>query len=63
MFKIKAVDIVKTFEQVIHQFIAMCAEQKLSVSQVIPSANRMLFSKMLLQLRTNLKNGLGIAFE
>ena len=53
LVKIKAVYIVKTFEQLIHLFIAMCTEQKMSVAQVIPSANRMLFSKMLLHLRAN----------
>ena len=39
----KTVYIVKTFEQLIHLFITMCAEKKMSVSQVIPSANRVLF--------------------
>ena len=33
----------------------MCAERKSSVSQVIPSANRVLFSQMFLQSRANLR--------
>ena len=39
----KAVYIVKTYEQLVHLFITMCAEKKRSVSQVIPTANRVLF--------------------
>ena len=53
MVKTKAVYIAETFEQLIHLFITICAEQKMSVSQVIPSTNRMLFSKIILQSRAN----------
>ena len=49
------VPIVKTFEQLIHLFITMSAEKKMSFSQVISSANRILFKKMFLQSRATLK--------
>ena len=43
MVKTKAVYVYsKTFEQLIHLFITMCAEKKMLVSQVTTSANRML---------------------
>ena len=42
MVKTKAeLYIVKTFDQLIHLFITMCEEKKMSVSHVIRSANRM----------------------
>ena len=55
MVKTKAVYIVTTFEQLIHLFITICAEKKGSVSQVIPSANRMLFSKRFFTIEGKLK--------